>query len=206
MSESSTASKNDTATHRGRPGGRAKSRGGLGKYLRASGRGRGRGRPAEFTHRLLLEGEGNPDLSQEEAAELKKELTQKYGRRKLGTNLDRYKEEEVELDSDGMLIMLYPLSQVKQLYHSTGEPIVEPEVDLSSFLEKQRISDDLGPTSQLVAEKDVNEDEDDIQKSLDALKGRTLPSSKKGKVQQIVWDEELENLNREKKAAEAARG
>ena len=103
-------SKNDTTTPRGRASGRANSRGGLGKYLRASGRGRGRGRgrPAEFTQRLLLEGEGKPDLTQEEAAELKKELSQKYGRRKLATNLDRYKEEEPELDSDGMLYPFEP--------------------------------------------------------------------------------------------------
>ena len=96
------------------------------------------------------------------------------------------------------------LSQLRLLYLSEGEPIVEPEVDLSSFLEKQRISNDIGPTSQLAAE--TNEDEDDIQTYLNALKGRRLPPSKKGKVQQIEWDEELENLNREKNAAEAARG
>jgi hypothetical protein len=44
----------------------------------------------------LLEGERRPKLTEEEAAEVKKE------RRKLGMNVDRYKEEEIELDSDGM--------------------------------------------------------------------------------------------------------
>jgi len=102
MSQPPTASKN-TPTSRGRGRGRGTSRGGLGKYLRASGRGRGRGRPAEFTQRLLLNGEGKPDLTEEEAAEVSKELREKYGRRRLGTNADRYKEEEVEFDSDGML-------------------------------------------------------------------------------------------------------
>jgi hypothetical protein len=86
----------------------------------------------------------------------------------------------------------------------TGEPIVEPEVDLSSFLEKQRISDDVGPSSHLAGEKEG--EEDDISAYLNSLKGRITPPSKKGKMQQIEWDDELEELDREKKAAEAARG
>ena len=80
--------------------GRGKSRGGLGKYLRARGRG-GRGRPAEFSTRLVLEGERKPELTEEEEAELAREIREKYSRRQLGTNEDRYKEEEVELGSDG---------------------------------------------------------------------------------------------------------
>jgi hypothetical protein len=79
--------------------GRGKSRGGLGKYLRASGRG-GRGRPAEFNTRLVLEGERKPELTEEEEADLAREIREKYSRRQLGANEDRYKE-EVELDSDG---------------------------------------------------------------------------------------------------------
>lgn len=89
-----------SSSTRGR--GRGKSRGGLGKYLRGRGRGRGYGRPAEFTTRLVLEGEGTPALTEEEQAELARETAQKYNRRQLGTNADRYKEEEVELDSEGM--------------------------------------------------------------------------------------------------------
>ena len=81
--------------------GRGKSRGGLGKYLRARGRGRGFGRPAEFTTRLVLEGERKPDLDDEEETERSKDLAQKFSRRQLGTNADRYNEEEIELDSDG---------------------------------------------------------------------------------------------------------
>ena len=88
------ASTSSTAP-RGR--GRGKSRGGLGKYLRARGRGRGRGRPAEFGKRLLLEGEMPDDMDEEEIAEMQ----QKYSRRQLGTNVDRYKEPEPELDSEG---------------------------------------------------------------------------------------------------------
>ena len=88
-----------TSDSRGRGRGRGKSRGGLGKYLRARGRGhRGGGRPAEFRERLLLEGEGvNDEEDDEEAAE----RTARYSRRQLGTNEDRYKEEEPELGSDG---------------------------------------------------------------------------------------------------------
>jgi hypothetical protein len=88
-----------SSSTRGR--GRGKSRGGLGKYLRARGRGRGFGRPAEFTTRLVLEGESTAALTEEEQAELARETAMKYSRRQLGTNADRYKEEEVELDSDG---------------------------------------------------------------------------------------------------------
>ena len=83
---------------RGRGRGRGRSRGGLGKYLRARGRGhRGGGRPAVFKERLVLEGEQEDELDEEEAAE----LAQKFSRRQLGTNADRYKEPEPELDSDG---------------------------------------------------------------------------------------------------------
>jgi hypothetical protein len=149
----------------------------------------------------LLENEAKPNLTEEEAADLEKELRGKYGRRKLGTNVDRYKEEEVKLDSDGNIVILMNLHIS---YRCTGEPIVEPEVDLSSFLEKQRISDDVGLASHLPEEQE--EDNDDISVYLNSLKNPTLPLSKKGKVQQIEWDEGLEALNQEKKVAEAARG
>lgn len=89
-----------SAPPRGR--GRGKSRGGLGKYLRARGRGRGRGRPAVFGQRLLLEGETPEDMDEEELAEMQK----KYARRQLGTNADRYKEPEPELDSEGTYMRL----------------------------------------------------------------------------------------------------
>jgi hypothetical protein len=50
----------------------------------------------------LFDGESKTEVTEEEAAEVERELREKYGRRRLGTNADRYKE-EVELDSDGML-------------------------------------------------------------------------------------------------------
>jgi hypothetical protein len=91
---------NSGASNPVRGRGRGKSRGGLGKYLRARGRG-GRGRPAEFNTRLVLEGERKPELTEEEEEQLARDIREKYSRRQLGTNADRYKEEEVELDSDG---------------------------------------------------------------------------------------------------------
>lgn len=65
--------------------------------MRASGRGKGRGRPAEFSKRLLLEDEEVEEETEEEAAE----RLRKFSRRELGSNADRYIEPEPELDSDG---------------------------------------------------------------------------------------------------------
>lgn len=111
MSHPPAIRSDDIPTSRGRGRGRGKSRVGPGKHLDGNRRRpRGRGRPAEFTQRLLLEGERKPDLTEEEAAELEKELREKYGRRKLETNANRYKEEQVELDSDGMFAFRINLS------------------------------------------------------------------------------------------------
>ncbi|KAJ7132672.1 hypothetical protein C8R46DRAFT_970671 [Mycena filopes] len=174
MSDPSSSTAPPTARGRGR----GKSRGGLGKYLRA--RGRGLGRPAEFGKRLVMEGE---EEDEEEAAERAAELAQKFSRRQLGTNTDRYAEPEPVLDSD-------------------GEPEVEPEVDLSSFLERQRISEKPGPSS-----GPVDEDEDDVDHSLAHISSRgvntVVAPSRKGKVEQIEWDNELDELEREKASAEA---
>ncbi|KZV72293.1 hypothetical protein PENSPDRAFT_649877 [Peniophora sp. CONT] len=166
---------------RGRGRGRGRSRGGLGKYLRARGRGhRGGGRPAVFKERLTLEGEQDEELDEEEAAE----QARKFSRRQLGTNADRYKEPEPELDSD-------------------GEEILEPEVDLSKFLERQRLEDApepiLAPTSPV--------DEDDVDHSLAHIGTgeKADATSRKGKVQQIEWDASLEQMRREKAEAEANR-
>ncbi|OBZ74737.1 hypothetical protein A0H81_05279 [Grifola frondosa] len=152
------------------------SRGGLGKYLRARGRGRGRGRPAEWGQRMVLEDEETIELEEE----AQRELERKFARRALASNVDRYAEPEPELDSE-------------------GEEIVEPEVDLSAFLERQRLSP--GPSS---APPPPDEDED-IDTSLAHISARPQSSvqSKKGRVQQIEWDPGLEEMSREKAAAEA---
>ncbi len=95
-------------------------------------------------------------------------------------------------------------------FYFPGEPVVEPEVDLSSFIEKQRISDDVGPTFSL-SKQDEYDNEDDVDASLAHISSnpaatKMQSSSMKGKVQQIKWDAELDEVNREKKAAEATRG
>ncbi|EIN05680.1 hypothetical protein PUNSTDRAFT_122165 [Punctularia strigosozonata HHB-11173 SS5] len=158
-----------------------KPRGGHGKALRARGRGRGGGRPAVFRERILLEGEAPEDLDEEAEAELRA----KYSRRNLGSNADRYKEEDPELGSD-------------------GEPIVEPEVDLSAFLRKQRLHDEEDATP--------GEDDQEVDHSLDHLptgiggksKGK-VAEQRKGKVQHIALDDELEKMLREKAVADANR-
>ena len=86
---SSPTTSPDPASHERSGRGRGRSRGGLGKYLRARGR-RGYGRPAEFNKRLLLEGEG-PPLDDEEAEQVAANAI-KYSRRQLGSNADRYEE------------------------------------------------------------------------------------------------------------------
>ncbi|KAG1888487.1 uncharacterized protein F5891DRAFT_966121 [Suillus fuscotomentosus] len=179
MSESNASLTSESSHTRGR--GRGKSRGGLGKYLRARGRGRG-GRPAEFHQRLVLEGEQVVDLDPD--SEETKELQQKYARRHIGSNADRYAELEPELDSD-------------------GEEIREPEVDLSSFLARQRLSDVSETT--VVAVPPV--DDDDIDHELAHISSHRIPppTSQKGRVQAIEWDAELEEMSREKAAADASR-
>ncbi|KAI0060054.1 hypothetical protein BV25DRAFT_1807980, partial [Artomyces pyxidatus] len=81
-----------------------------------------------------------------------------------------------------------------------GEEIVEPEVDLSKFLERQRLDDAPGPS---IAPPPV--DEDDVDHSLTHIssKAKAEVPNKKGKVQQIEWDEQLEEMTREKAVAEA---
>lgn len=88
------------------------------------------------------------------------------------------------------------------LIYCTCEEGVEPEVDLSSFLERQRLSPQ--PSS---APPPPEEDED-IDTSLAHLVPRQsrAAQSKKGKAQQIEWDAGLEELSREKAAAEAKWG
>ncbi|KAF8884498.1 hypothetical protein BD779DRAFT_1612127 [Infundibulicybe gibba] len=145
-----------------------------GEYLRARGRGRGSGRPAEFHKRLVLEGEEAPQDDDEDDEEAL-ERQQRYSRRQLGTNADRYVEPEPELGPDG-----------------------RAEVDLAVFLEKQRISD--VPTPWVPPEVD----EDDVDHSLAHMLPRSgAVPSKKGKVEQIEWDDKLDELSREKAAAEA---
>ena len=89
-----------------------------------------------------------------------------------------------------------------------GEEIKEPEVDLSSFLEKQRRSD-VDSALGLPGALDVREDdEDEIDHSLAHITSQRQPAlqSKKGRVQTIEWDESFEQMKNEKAVAEANRG
>lgn len=83
---------------------------------------------------------------------------------------------------------------------SIGEAVVEPEVDLSSFLARQRLQDESTTSVPEV-------EDDDVDTTLDfhsAAPG--AKESKKGKIRQIEWDESLEQMTREKAAADATRG
>jgi hypothetical protein len=88
----------------------------------------------------------------------------------------------------------------------TGEEIKEPEVDLSNFLARQRLDDATNPG---ISKPTAEPDEDEVDHSLAHLNSVGSPSAQKfmkGRVQTIEWDEELENMSREKAVAEASRG
>jgi hypothetical protein len=85
----------------------------------------------------------------------------------------------------------------------SGEPIVEPEVDLSTFLEKQRISElDIV----LGAKDDIDEDEVDMTLAHISSYSTRVATDRKGKVQEIQWDREMDEMSKEKAVAEAQRG
>lgn len=200
----SSEASNTTQTPPSRGRGRGKSRGGLGKYLRARGRGRGGGRPAEFHKRLVLEDEETVEL--EPDSEEAKELASKYARRQLGSNADRYAEPEPVLNSDGEFeyfttfeTLLIPVDTLIFL----GEEEPEPELDLTSFLARQRLDDSGGPS--LIQDA---EDDSDVDQSLAHLVHNSSAGlrSHKGKVQSIEWDDGLEQIRREKEIADANRG
>lgn len=80
-------------------------------------------------------------------------------------------------------------------------------MDLSRFLEKQRLAD--APLLATGLEQN-DRDDDDVDTSLAHISSKPLSlgsgASRKGKVEQIVWDDELDKMSQEKAAAEAARG
>ena len=82
---------------------------------------------------------------------------------------------------------------------------MEPEVDLSSFLERQRLEGDEA----VPALGQDEEEEDDVDHALARLapKGSGEPSSSfKGKLQSIEVDDDLATMLREKEEADANRG
>ena len=73
-------------------------------------------------------------------------------------------------------------------------------------MEKQRLADDTDLPSIPGSSKD-NKDDEDVDTTLAHIS--SYPSHlnpKKGKLEQIVWDEEIDRMNRDKKAAEATWG
>jgi hypothetical protein len=83
----------------------------------------------------------------------------------------------------------------------TAEEEPEPEVDLSTFLERQRLTIQEDYTSH-------DEQDDDVDHTLSNLPSASssTPSARKNKTQTIEWDASMEDLKREKEAAEAVWG
>lgn len=156
----------------------------------------------------MLEGEGPEDEEDEEAKEAKEEIARKYAKRRLGTNADRYEEEGPELDSEGtcvFTILIWGRCLIPWCCDA-GEEVKEPEVDLSNFLARQKLDDGVSPS---VVGSATEPAEDEIDHSLAHLKSTGSKSAHKpmkGRVEAVEWDEELENMSREKAAADANRG
>ena len=81
---------------------------------------------------------------------------------------------------------------------SLGEEEPEPEVDLSAFLARQKLSSN----ERIIAEAAGKEE---VDHTLAHLTSNLQPNRqpKKGQVQPITWDNELEEMRREKAIAEA---
>ena len=81
---------------------------------------------------------------------------------------------------------------------------MDPEVDLSAFLARQRLEDSSRP----LFSQPTNDKDDDVDPSLahiNPISCNKLPS-RKGKVQQIEWDASLEEMEHNKNVAQARSG
>lgn len=160
---------------------RSRGRGNRGKYLRARGR-RGLGRAAEFAPRLLLEediGAGDLDVDEDDQDD-----AGKYAKREIVDNTEKYGDPSVEPNVvEGEL----------------EEP--EPEVDLSGFLAKQRLKD---PDHEQFLPQDSDEDVD-ISLSKLSVSASTSLKPQKNNIQTIEWDASMEELRKDKEAADAVR-
>ncbi|KAJ8589295.1 hypothetical protein M405DRAFT_900075 [Rhizopogon salebrosus TDB-379] len=105
-------------------------------------------------------------------------------------------EELIDLDPDS--------EEAKELQKKNyiGEEVREPEVDLSLFLAKQKLSD-ISEVAAVVPRVD----DDDVDHELAHISSHRNPpsTSQKGRAQTIEWDAELEEMSREKAAADASR-
>jgi hypothetical protein len=90
-----------------------------------------------------------------------------------------------------------------------GEPIAEPEVDLGAFLARQRLQDHAtgDPSSVPPPNEETLADIDTSLTHIGTTKSRQPAdrNDRKGKLQILDWDEELEDMKREKNAADAQR-
>jgi hypothetical protein len=90
-----------------------------------------------------------------------------------------------------------------------GEPIVELEVDLSAFIARQRLEDNaiLNPSSAPPPDEEALADIDTslAHIGIGKLRQSVEGNDRKGKLQTLDWDDELEDMKREKDAAEAQR-
>ena len=83
----------------------------------------------------------------------------------------------------------------------------EPEVDLSDFLARQRLNDQIDHDLPVAhSGKEIEEDDIDPDAARILAKGSSVNESHKGKVQQIEWDEQMEEISRLKAIAEANSG
>jgi len=82
---------------------------------------------------------------------------------------------------------------------------VEPEVDLSAFLERQRLED---PPGLSLASPALGDDDDDVDHSLAHITSNSHREhqSRKGKIQHIEWDDSLEEMQHDKNVAQAQSG
>ena len=80
---------------------------------------------------------------------------------------------------------------------------MEPEVDLTAFLNRQRMED--SPGLPIVS---ATVDDNDVDHSLAHITSNPLTEhqSRKGKIQQIDWDASLEEMQRDKNVARAQSG
>jgi hypothetical protein len=82
-----------------------------------------------------------------------------------------------------------------------GQPIVEPEIDLSAFLARQRLEDLTEPHS-----VPPTIEEDDVDHSLAHFTSNADHRSWKGQARQIEWDTSLEEMQHDKNVAQAQSG
>jgi len=160
----------------------ARGRGYLRSRRKIGTRGRARGcrglpPPSQYQEQLTPDGEQSEQFDEAEAAELEA----RYARRTIGTNADRYEEPEPEIGLD-------------------GQPIPETEVDLSAFLERQRMEDPPG-----VPLVSATADDDQVDHSLAHITSNPLADrqSRKGKIQHVDWDASLEKMQHDNNIARA---